>query len=298
MQYLGENSESKTRVNVLKKVKVNRSWKLCPAVVERSGKLKDRVHINGRAEVHSEGVYYIEWRESNQRRRQAIPNRNEVLERARLKGLELDAGKASIKFTSLQRAPRLTLPPPATKMNTVNATNGDAARIGGFAGGFLQGLESCLHNFIGSAVRSHLAALGMPSETTMETCLALNSKSLDCQVQDLGEQKRAQASDDTGTSQQADSKILIAEAIESYLKDVEPPQREQKTYDEYRLVLYKFRDSCEKKYLKDINRDDCLSFMRHLYSIRNEARTVFNRMGIVQQLLKLARHHWPVAGAR
>jgi hypothetical protein len=27
--------------------------------------------------------------------------------------------------------------------------------------------------------------------------------------------------------------------------------------------------------------------MRHLYAIGNEARTVFNRMGIVQQLLKL-----------
>ena len=35
----------------------------------------------------------------------------------------------------------------------------------------------------------------------------------------------------------------IAKAIESYLKDVEPSQREQKTYDEYRLVLYKFRDT-------------------------------------------------------
>src|SRR5207244_10047074 len=64
-------------------------------------------------------------------------------------------------------------------------------------------------------------------------------------------------------------------------------QREQKTYDEYRLVLYKFRDSCSKHYLHEINRDDCLSFMRHLYSLGNEARTVFNRMGIVLQLLKL-----------
>src|SRR2546430_12148457 len=61
-------------------------------------------------------------------------------------------------------------------------------------------------------------------------------------------------------------KVLLAQAIESYLKDVEPPQREQKTYDEYRLVLYKFRDSCSKRYLDEINRDDCLSFMRHLRS--------------------------------
>jgi len=39
-------------------------------------------------------------------------------------------------------------------------------------------------------------------------------------------------------------------------------------------VLGKFRDSCSKRYLDEINRDDCLSFMRHLYSLGNEARTV------------------------
>jgi len=52
-------------------------------------------------------------------------------------------------------------------------------------------------------------------------------------------------------------------------------------------VLYKFRDTCEKKFLQEITRHDCLGFMRHLYALGNEARTVFNRMGIVQQLLRL-----------
>jgi integrase/recombinase XerD len=80
---------------------------------------------------------------------------------------------------------------------------------------------------------------------------------------------------------------LISDAIDSYLKDVEPPQREPKTYDEYRLVLYKFRDNCKKRYVEEVDRDDLLDFRRFLYSLGNEAHTVFNRMGIVLQLLKL-----------
>src|SRR5258708_11022484 len=88
---------SRTRINVLKKVKINGQWKLCSVVTEASGRLKDRVRVKGRTEVQPEGVYFIEWRENNQRRRQAIPNRNGVLEHARLKALELDARKAGIE---------------------------------------------------------------------------------------------------------------------------------------------------------------------------------------------------------
>ncbi len=52
-------------------------------------------------------------------------------------------------------------------------------------------------------------------------------------------------------------------------------------------MLYRFRNQCAKVYVRDVNRDDCLEFMRHLYSIGNEARTVYNRIGIVQQWLRL-----------
>ncbi len=55
MLHLGEN-RARNKVNVLKKVKVDRQWKLCPAIVEPDGKLKDRVQVNGRAELHNEGV--------------------------------------------------------------------------------------------------------------------------------------------------------------------------------------------------------------------------------------------------
>jgi hypothetical protein len=42
-------------------VKVDGEWKLCAAIVERDGKLKDKVQVNGQVEVHSEGLYYIEF---------------------------------------------------------------------------------------------------------------------------------------------------------------------------------------------------------------------------------------------
>jgi len=57
-------------------------------------------------EVHREGVYYIEWRENSRRLRQAIPNRNEVLDHARLKAVELDARKAGIESKLRSRRAR------------------------------------------------------------------------------------------------------------------------------------------------------------------------------------------------
>ena len=104
MLHLGA-TKARNQVNVLKKVKVEGQWKLCPVVVESDGKLKDRVQINGSAEVHSEGVYYIEWSEDGQRRRQSISNRNLVLEYVRLKAVELDAKSAGIAVGANATAP-------------------------------------------------------------------------------------------------------------------------------------------------------------------------------------------------
>lgn len=79
--------------------------------------------------------------------------------------------------------------------------------------------------------------------------------------------------------------LLLADAIAAFLKNVEPPQREFKTFDEYRLVLRKFQANCPKKILAEINRDDLLEFMRHLYSIGNEPRTIRNRIAIIEQAM-------------
>lgn len=48
-------------VNVLKKVRTNGKWNLCPVVREANSRLRDRVRVAGRTEVHIEGVYYLEW---------------------------------------------------------------------------------------------------------------------------------------------------------------------------------------------------------------------------------------------
>jgi len=52
------------RVNILKKVRIAGRWKLCPAVIEAGGKLKDRVRVGARLESHPEGSYYLDWREN------------------------------------------------------------------------------------------------------------------------------------------------------------------------------------------------------------------------------------------
>jgi integrase/recombinase XerD len=283
MLHLGAN-KARNQVNVLKKVKVAGQWKLCPVVVEPDGKLKDRVQVNGSAEVHSEGVYYIEWREDGQRRRQSISNRNLVLEYARLKTVELDAKNAGIAIGANATNTVPPSPPPTAVSNSIverSRIEGDS--ITSAVGLIFRSVESYLQELIKASVRSQLQSLGIPVNAT-ET----NPASLFPTPNVLP--ARAVSSEGAGAREPqiaSGSKIVIAEAIEDYLKDVKPPQREKKTYEEYRLVLYKFRDNCEKKYLQDINRDDCLSLMRHLYSIGNEARTVFNRMGIVEQLLRL-----------
>ena len=90
------------QVNVLKKVRTSQGWRLCPVVREANGRLRDRARVGGRIEVHTEGVYYLEWREDGRRLRAAIPNAAEVLERARLKSLELEARQTGVALDALR----------------------------------------------------------------------------------------------------------------------------------------------------------------------------------------------------
>lgn len=289
-------------VNVLKKVRTIGGWKLCPVVREANGRLRDRVRVAGRVELHSEGVYYLEWREDGRRRREAIPNPAEVLERARLKSLELEARKAGTALgmvrapapsKSLLLADRRTGGPVAV---AAQPSNSNAERL------LLVGIEAYIKERVDAALYSRLFMMGATEDvesgcdSVPQTRLLTAPASQENQKQNRGEETRNQAH--SGGSS-PENEITIAEAIDSYLKDVEPPQREFKTYEEYRNVLYRFRDSCKKKLVKDIDRKDCLEFMRHLYLIGNEARTVYNRIGIVQQWLRLngitGLLHWPIA---
>ena len=92
----------------------------------------------------------------------------------------------------------------------------------------------------------------------------------------------------------------VAEAVASYLKDMEPPQREPKTYVAYKYCLELFAKNCAKHLIQDVKREDVLAFIRKLYELKCGPRTAYNRAVIVSQLLKangitklLTNRDWP-----
>jgi integrase/recombinase XerD len=200
MSKRGNGYGSENRVNILKKVKIGKNWNLYPAVVEPDGKLRDKVRVRGKVEVHPEGYYYIEWWQDG-RKREQIKDRAEVVDRARRKALELEANRAGIET-----------------------------------------------------------------------------------VQEIGSGKG----------------LTVAEAVASYLKDMEPPQREPKTYVAYKYCLELFASTCAKRFVQDVKREDLLAFIRKLYELNCGPRTAYNRAVIVSQLLKangitklLRNRDWP-----
>ncbi len=80
--------------------------------------------------------------------------------------------------------------------------------------------------------------------------------------------------------------LTVTEAVASYLKDMEPPQREPKTYMAYKYCLELFASLCTKRFIRDVKREDLLAFIRKLYELNCGPRTAYNRAVIVSQLLK------------
>lgn len=280
------------RVNILKKVKVQGSWKLCPAVIEASGKLKDRVRVHGRIETHPEGIYFIEWRDDQrQRRRVSVLDPAAVIERARIKCLELEGVVAAAQISPsvpstrfFSETPLLTaIPPLAGHSNLASA-----------AAAVLTGIQIYFQEITRLFQSPEHPAFALPAVPAPPAPPALQQTPSQAAItvtnptaEPVRLAERIMISADAGkTSKSGDAKseLLLTDAIDKFLKNVEPPNREPKTYEEYRLVLYKFRDNCSKPRLHDVTRDDLLAFKKHLFSIGNEARTVFNRLGIVQQL--------------
>ncbi len=200
MSKRGNGYGSENRVNILKKVKVGANWNLYPAVVEPNGKLRDKVRVRGKVEVHSEGYYYIEWWHDG-RKREQIKDRAEVVHNARRKAIELQANRAGIETIQ-------------TNENGHGPT--------------------------------------------------------------------------------------VAEAVSAYLEDIKPPQREPKTYMAYKHALELFANTCAKRYVSDVKREDVLAFIRKVYELGCGPRTADNRAVIVSQLLKangivrlLHNRDWP-----
>jgi hypothetical protein len=94
--------------------------------------------------------------------------------------------------------------------------------------------------------------------------------------------------------------LTVTEAVASYLKDMEPPQREPKTYMAYKYCLELFASHSAKRFIQDVKREDLLAFIRKLYELNCGSRTAYNRAVIVSQLLKangitklLSNRDWP-----
>jgi integrase/recombinase XerD len=86
---------------------------------------------------------------------------------------------------------------------------------------------------------------------------------------------------------EAGPSVRVRDAVNAYLKEIEPPQREPKTYKAYKHCLELFAQTCRKTYLHDVTREDLLAFVRKLYELGCGPRTAYNRAVIVSQLLKL-----------
>src|SRR5260370_5238391 len=165
MSKSGNGYGREARVNILQNVKVGANRNLYPAVGEPNGKLRDKVRVRGKVELHPEGYYYIEWWQDG-RKREQIKDRAEVVDRARRKAIELEANRA--------------------------------------------GIETVQENGNGTA-------------------------------------------------------HTLAEAVASYLKDIEPPQREPKTYVAYKHCLDLVASNCAKRYVQDVKREDLLAVISKLY---------------------------------
>lgn len=103
------------RVNLIKKIKVGATWRFAPVVAEPNGRLKDKVRINGIVETHTEGAYYIEWRERGKRCRVSVA-REDAVDEARKKAVELQAIRDGL----------IAAPEPSVEETVVKTPIGDA----------------------------------------------------------------------------------------------------------------------------------------------------------------------------
>src|SRR5436309_1918266 len=149
------------RVNILKFVKVADKWRFAPAQTLNNKLKLDCVLVDGQAQRHTEGTYYIEWYENGVRRRQSVKDSAEVLEQARRKAIELEANKAGLEI----------------------------------------------------------------------------------------------APDEQG------ERVRLRDAVATYLKEIEPPQREPGTYAGYKYCLELFAATCTKTYVREVTREDVLAFL-------------------------------------
>ena len=121
------------RVNITKYIKLAGQWRFAPVARRESGNIHwDHVLVNGSAEHHPEGKYFIEWREDGARRRRSVGTiPSEILAEAQRQRALLDAKAAGVEIvdTDDRLATRQLLVPDAVdrylrdiKMNKAAST--------------------------------------------------------------------------------------------------------------------------------------------------------------------------------
>jgi hypothetical protein len=170
----------------------------------------------------------------------AIANPAEVIERARLKSLELEARQTGVNleaFRPERHTESLTPVPRARGYGGVTVeppSNSDARRL------LLTGIEAYIQERVEAALRSRLATAGT-IEGESETALCPQTEFLPRPAEGYApsHHRRLELSrppESNGTADSPADAATIAQSIDAYLKDVEPPQREPKTYEEYPIT--------------------------------------------------------------
>jgi integrase len=95
------------RVNIIKYIKHNECWRFAPVVKRPNGNIHwDHVLIEGKAQQHAEGKYFIEWREGGSRRRKSVGTiPSQVLTEAQRQRALLDAMAAGIEISDPEPRP-------------------------------------------------------------------------------------------------------------------------------------------------------------------------------------------------
>ncbi len=89
-------------VNLTKRIQTPNGLRYCPAVTSANGRVKpDAVVVDGEEEKHSEGAYYIEWRDAGKRIRLSVGKDAADAAAMRLrKETELNNGDGSVPQTN------------------------------------------------------------------------------------------------------------------------------------------------------------------------------------------------------
>src|ERR1700676_3879515 len=86
------------KVKLLKKIKHNDNWIFAAALFDTKGRVRrDHVTVQGRDQVHPEGVYFLQWWNAGQRAHESAgPDAFVAAEKGRRKQAEMDALRSGV----------------------------------------------------------------------------------------------------------------------------------------------------------------------------------------------------------